>query len=49
MRDLDDTDAEGAAPPPSIAIVGMAGRYPKSPDLQAFWTISWRGATASPA
>ena len=37
MRDLDDTDAEGAAPPPSIAIVGMAGRYPKSPDLQAFW------------
>ena len=41
MRDIDTSGAhedQEAAPPPSIAIVGMAGRYPMSPDLDSFWS-----------
>ena len=37
MRDIDPSMADDVAPPPSIAIIGMAGRFPKSPDLATFW------------
>lgn len=37
MLDVDPSDAGEDAPPPSVAIIGMAGRFPQSPDLASFW------------
>ncbi|MBE7219990.1 MAG: hypothetical protein INR64_16090, partial [Caulobacteraceae bacterium] len=30
-------EVDGPAAPPSIAVIGMSGRFPKAPDLSAFW------------
>ena len=34
---LDDNADPTAAPPPSIAIIGMSGRFPKARDLAEYW------------
>jgi acyl transferase domain-containing protein/aryl carrier-like protein len=39
VTDEDETTSEAEdAQAPAVAIIGMAGRFPKSPDLERFWT-----------
>ncbi|WP_426751163.1 SDR family NAD(P)-dependent oxidoreductase [Myxococcus sp. Y35] len=37
---------EQAAPPESVAIIGMAGRFPGAPDLETFWRNLLHGVEA---
>jgi acyl transferase domain-containing protein len=37
MRNLETASGNAALPESAIAIIGMAGRFPKSPDLHTYW------------